>query len=95
MFALAFHANLGDLEPRPYAHGVVLWLPWLHIHGGRYKALAARHVGGRQIVVGGIQVIGGVLFVFVDVVISGRVVHHRRGAAVQRAGGLLVQVLQG
>lgn len=51
VLAFAFHANLGDLELARYGRDV-LWLPRLHIHGGRHEALAAGDVGGGRLVVG-------------------------------------------
>lgn len=47
--AFAFHANSGDPELAHKARDVV---PWLHVHGGRHEALAARDVGSRWLVTG-------------------------------------------
>lgn len=100
VLAFAFHANLGDLE---LARTPVMWcgarVPRLHIHGGRYKALAARDVGSRWLAIGWIQVVavvtvGGMVFEFVDVVVFGRGVQDWGGTAVQGSSGLIIQVLQ-
>lgn len=98
MFAFCFSCKFRWPGTCPYARDVVLRLPWLHIHGGRYKALATRDVG-RWWLIGWIQVIavvtiGSVVSALVDVVVFGRVAEDWRGAAVQGSGGLIIQVLQ-
>lgn len=95
MLAFAFHANLGDLELAPCGHGLMLWSSRLHVHGGRHEALAARDVGSRRVAIGRLQVVAVVAAVVSEfVVVLGRVVQDRGGAAVQGSGGLVVQVLQ-
>ena len=77
-----------------------LRLPPLHVHSGRHEALAAGDVGSRRLAAGRVQVVavvavGDVVLELVDVVVFGRVAQDGGGAAVQRSGGLVIQVLQG